>query len=105
MRTGSSSAEGISLFPVVGPAHLRSDSLPAEAYLNPATPSPPMGVSPLISRKVYSPTMSPTKKASSEEMLSPTVSAHPDCMAEYVPTADTEWNHAHPEMHRISVAW
>lgn len=91
-------------FPVVGPAHIRCDSLPAEAYLNPMTPSPP-GVSPLLQRKVH--TMTPTTKAAygSQQLLSPTYDL-PDSMAEYKPT-DLEWSDslAYPERHRISVTW
>lgn len=94
-------------YPVVGPAHLRSDSLPAQAYLS-STPSPP-GVSPLLTRKVHEPgTLSPPSKAStygSQQLLSPT-SKFPDSMAEYTPT-DLDWSNsrAYPEMHRLSVAW
>ncbi len=109
----STSAQMIPGYPyssMVGPAHSRSDSLPAEAYLTSKTPSPP-GVSPLVIRKVYSPTHnsvvtpSPPKHHGSEELLSPTPN-HLDPMVEFDPSK-LSWNdsNAYPEMHRLSVAW
>lgn len=94
---------------MVGPAHSRSDSLPAEAYLN-KTPSPP-GVSPLVVRKVYSPThipvTSPTrpKYHGSEEILSPKPD-FPDPMAEFDPSK-LAWKNssAYPEPNRLSMVW
>ena len=90
----------------VGPAHSRSDSLPAEAYLQSKSPSPP-GVSPLLVRKVYSPThtvTAPQQRHGSQELLSPKEHL-PDPMAEFDPS-DLQWqNNALPETHRLSVAW
>lgn len=103
-------------FPVVGPTHLRSDSLPAQAYLS-YSPSPPgnsPGVSPLLNRKIHNPTTATTTTGGllsppsskgpfgSQQLLSPGYEL-PDSMAEYSP----EWTNsrAYPEMHRSSVAW
>ena len=110
IRTPSPSSNANMTLSMVGPAHSRSDSLPAEAYLN-KTPSP-QGVSPLVVRKVYSPTHipmitpTPPKHHGSEELLSPTPN-HPDPLAEFDPTK-LAWNNnsaVYPETHRLSVAW
>lgn len=103
IRTPSPSSP---ISPQIGPAHSRSDSLPAEAYLN-STPSPP-AISPLLQRKMHGCGTSPTRTTlhGSHQLLNMT-SELPDPLAEYKPT-DLDWNHdghAYTEMHRVSVAW
>jgi hypothetical protein len=90
-------------FPVVGPAHLRSDSLPAQGYLLSSSPSPPQGVSPLVNRKMQPSSPSKDTSYGSQQLLSPTSHELPDPMSEYA----HEWtdSNAYPEMHRLSVAW
>lgn len=91
--------------PLVGPSHSRSDSLPAEAYLN-HTPSPPT-VSPLLTRKVHDPHQN-TVLHGSHLLLTPAsgTGTLQDPLGEYKPT-DLDWNQnkAYPEGPRASMVW